>query len=70
MAAIRVGHQVVYHSEHGDVPAWVIEYDEGHPSGDYRLGGFTNQAQKDAGGGDVFNLRSVYGEERGAFSTL
>jgi hypothetical protein len=70
MAAIKVGHQVVYHSEHGDVPAWVIEYDEGHAAGDYRIGGFSNQAALDAGQGPYFNTRSVFGEEQGAFSTL
>lgn len=66
--AVKVGEAVIYHSEHGDVPAVVVEYVEGRESGDYRIGGFWNTAGKDAGQGDVFNVRSVVGGEQGAFS--
>lgn len=68
MGAIEVGTVVIWHSDYGDVPAWVIEYEEGRPEGDYRIAGFTNTAMKEAGAGVVFNVRSVFGEEHGAFS--
>jgi hypothetical protein len=68
MSEELVGHRVTYHGEHGDVPAWVVEYDAGHAEGDYRIGGFTNQKMRDAGQADVFNFRSVVGTEQGAFS--
>ena len=68
MEAIKVGATGIYHSEHGDVPCTVIEYDEGKPGGDYRIAGFWNTKGKEAGQGDVFNVYSVVGEEQGAFS--
>lgn len=68
MAAIKVGHKGTYHSEHGDVPCWVVEYEEGRDEGDYRVAGFWNTKAKQAGQGDTFSVRSVYGTERGAFS--
>lgn len=68
MAAVKAGHKAVYHSEHGDVPAWVIEYDEGREQGDYLIGGFWNTAGREAGRGDTFVVRSVVGHEQGAFT--
>lgn len=68
MPAITVGHKGTYHSEHGDVPCWVVEYDEGREGGDYLIAGFWNSAAKAAGQGDTFSLHSVVGHEQGAFS--
>lgn len=69
MSAFPVGKKVKYEYEKGKfVPAWVVEYVEGKPEGDYRLGGFTNSDQKELGAGDVFNVWSVYGDGQGAFT--
>lgn len=68
MAAVTVGHKGIHHSEHGDVPCWVVEYDEGREGGDYLIAGFWNEAGRTAGGGDTFSRRSVVGSEQGAFT--
>jgi len=68
MAGIAIGKKVTYHSEHGDVPAWVIEYEAGRDAGDHLVAGFTNAGMHAAGGGDVFRHWSVVGDEQGAFS--
>jgi len=68
MGAIPVGTQGTYHSEHGDVPCWVVEYVADRPGGDYRVAGFWNSVAQEAGQGEVFSLQTVFGEEQGAFS--
>lgn len=65
-----VGAKGTYHDEHGDVPAWVIEYDAGKESGDYLVGGFTSAKAHAAGQGDVFRVWTVLGSEQGAFTVV
>lgn len=68
MAGIAAGHKGTYHSEHGDVPCWVVEYEAGRDEGDHRVAGFTNTAQRKAGAADTFNVWTVVGDEQGAFT--
>lgn len=68
MEGIKAGHPGTYHSEHGDVPAWVIEYHAGRDEGDHLVGGFVNAAGHAAGQGDVFRVWTVVGDEKGAFT--
>lgn len=66
--AVEVGHRVTYHSEHGDLTAWVTDYEPGRDQGDYRIAGFNNAAAEAAGQGPTFARWSVVGDEQGAFS--
>jgi len=69
MAGIAVGKKVKYEYKKGStVPAWVVAYEAGKPSGDHFIAGFCNQEQKDGGSGDVFSLWSVVGKGQGSFS--
>jgi hypothetical protein len=63
--AISVGTKVQYQYETGKfVPAFIIEYVEGRPEGDYFIGGFNVHDSK---GGDVFRVWSVVGTTQGSF---
>jgi hypothetical protein len=68
MAATPVGTKVAYHSEHGDTVAWVVEYQEGRPAGDYYVAGWTTPAAQKAGAAAYFGEWAVYGGETGAFT--
>jgi hypothetical protein len=68
MADTDVGKKGTYHSEHGNVPCWVVEYEAGKDEGDHRIAGFCNTAMKQAGSGDVFNTWSQVGSAEGQFS--
>ena len=68
MADTDVGKKATFHSEHGDVPCWVVEYEAGRDAGDHRIAGFCNSAMKKAGGGDVFNTWSQTGDGQGLFT--
>lgn len=68
VAAIKVGAHGLYHSEHGDWPAVVTDYEAGRDQGDYRVGGFVNAAGAEAGTGPTFDRWTVVGDEQGAFT--
>lgn len=67
MAGLQVGTKGTYHSEHGDVPGWVIEYEAGRDAGDHLIGGFSNSAMRTSSG-DTYLRWAVVGDEAGAFS--
>lgn len=68
MAGVTPGKRGTYHSEHGDVPCWVIEYEAGRDGGDHHVGGFTSAAQHNAGQGDVFRVWTTVGDKQGEFT--
>ena len=63
MADTDVGKRGTYHSEDGDVPCWVLQYEAGRENGDHQIAGF-----KAGGGEDTFKTWTVVGTEQGAFS--
>jgi hypothetical protein len=67
---IAKGTQVLYHSEHGDFPAWVVEYVAGRDEGDHFVAGWTTPEAQKAGQGPYFADWSVVGHEHGAFSPV
>jgi len=69
--AIEVGTSVKFHSGYGDLLATVVEYEAEKPEGDYYLAVLADSKSQESGewgNAPVFNIWSVVGEERGAFS--
>lgn len=67
MAGIAPGKKGTFHTEHGDVPCWVVEYEAGRDGGDHLVGGFSLDAMRETSG-DTFLRWSVVGDEEGAFT--
>lgn len=68
MAGIAEGTPGTYHSEHGDVPAWVVEYKAGRDSGDHYVAGFSLPGEMAHVNGPTFGHWTQIGSKQGQFS--